>query len=92
MLLFILFALTSVGLQPMHDYGRWRACMGRTWVTLALLVFAASLVAHMWVGLRDVLLDYAKPAGLRDGLLGAVAVALTSLGLWIAWILLQLHA
>ena len=45
----------------------------------------------MWVGLRDVLLDYAKPAGLRHGLLAAVALGLLGLGVWLLAILLRLQ-
>jgi succinate dehydrogenase / fumarate reductase membrane anchor subunit len=46
----------------------------------------------MWVGLRDVLLDYARPAARRHVLLAAVAFVLFGLGIWLLWILLRLHA
>jgi succinate dehydrogenase / fumarate reductase membrane anchor subunit len=45
----------------------------------------------MWVGTRDVLLDYARPAGLRQILLFASAVGLLCLGIWLLWILLRLQ-
>ena len=45
----------------------------------------------MWVGLRDVLLDYGRPAGLRRVLLAAVAFGLLGLGIWLLWILLRLQ-
>jgi succinate dehydrogenase / fumarate reductase membrane anchor subunit len=32
---------------------------------VATLVFAVSLVWHTWVGVRDILMDYIKPDGLR---------------------------
>jgi succinate dehydrogenase / fumarate reductase membrane anchor subunit len=35
---------------------------------VATLLFAASLAWHAWVGMRDILMDYVKPAGLRLGL------------------------
>jgi succinate dehydrogenase / fumarate reductase membrane anchor subunit len=35
---------------------------------VATLVFAVSLVWHTWVGVRDILMDYIKPDGLRFSL------------------------
>jgi succinate dehydrogenase / fumarate reductase membrane anchor subunit len=35
------------------------------WVRIATLLFAASLAWHAWVGMRDILMDYVKPDGLR---------------------------
>jgi succinate dehydrogenase / fumarate reductase membrane anchor subunit len=91
MLFFTLSVLASFGLEPMHVYGQWRAWIARPGVSLAFLIFSASLLAHVWVGLRDVLLDYARPAGLRGGLLATVAMGLAGLGVWTLSILLRLH-
>lgn len=92
MLLFVLFLLTSFALQPLHAFPQWHAWLARPGTSIAFLVFFAALLGHMWVGLRDVLLDYAKPAGLRNALLAAVAVGLLILGAWLLWILLLLQA
>jgi succinate dehydrogenase / fumarate reductase membrane anchor subunit len=35
------------------------------WMRVATLVFAVSLAWHAWVGVRDILMDYVKPDGLR---------------------------
>jgi len=59
--------------------------------SLIFLFFFAALLGHMWVGLRDVLLDYAKPASLRHSLLAAVALGLLGLGIWLLSILLRLQ-
>jgi len=91
MLLFVLFLLYSFALHRMRDYSQWHAWMARPGTSLAFLVFFAALLGHMWVGLRDVLLDYAKPASLRQVLLAAVAFGLLGLGLWLLWILLRLQ-
>ena len=32
---------------------------------VATLLFAVSLAWHAWVGMRDILMDYIKPDGLR---------------------------
>jgi succinate dehydrogenase hydrophobic anchor subunit len=43
------------------------------------------------VGLRDVLLDYAKPASRRHLLLGTVAVCLLAAAVWVLFILVRLQ-
>ena len=98
MLLFVLFLLYSFGLHPLHAYPQWKAWMARPGMTVAVLVFFLALLTHMWVGLRDVLLDYAKPASLRRSLLAArcsllamVALGLLGLGIWLLSILLRLQ-
>ena len=92
MLLFVLFLLYSFALQPLHEFSWWHAWVARPWTSVAFLVFFAALLGHMWVSLRDVLLDYAKPAGLRLGLLAAVALGLLGLGFWLLAILLPLQS
>lgn len=91
MLLFVLYLLISFGLRPLHDYPQWRAWVAQPGITLALSVFFVALLAHMWVGLRDVLLDYAKPVSVRNGLLAAVALCLLGVGIWVLSILLRLQ-
>ena len=88
MLLFLLGSLSLAALHPLHTYTEWKSWVARPTVTLALGLFFAALLSHMWVGLRDVLLDYARPALLRQVLLGAVAVALCSAGLGMVWLLI----
>ena len=59
---------------------------------LALAVFFAALLAHMWVGLRDVLLDYAQPVRIRPYLLIGLAAGLCGLAVWAGFILLRMPA
>jgi len=91
MLLFVLFLLFSFGLHPLHDFSQWHAWVTRPGTSIAFLVFFAALLGHMWVGLRDVLLDYAKPAGRRRILLAAVAFGLLGVGIWLLCVLLRLQ-
>lgn len=92
MLLFIVFALAVFSLHPPQSYLEWRAWAGSAGVSMAILAFFAALLSHMWVGLRDVLLDYAKPAGLRHLLLGMVAAGLLATAVWVLLILVRLQA
>jgi succinate dehydrogenase / fumarate reductase membrane anchor subunit len=46
----------------------WKNLFAQGWMRVATLLFAVSLAWHAWVGMRDILMDYIKPAGLRLGL------------------------
>lgn len=91
MLLLLVFALAAFSLSPPHSYLEWRAWASSLGGSLAILVFFAALLSHMWVGLRDVLLDYAKPASRRHLLLGTVAVSLLATAVWVLFILVRLQ-
>ena len=91
MLLFIVFVLLAFSLYPRHSYLEWRTWASRPGVSVAIFAFFAALLSHMWVGLRDVLLDYAKPAGLRRVLLGLVAAGLLGTAAWVVLILVRLQ-
>jgi len=60
--LIVAFVLLSG--QPI-SYGVWRDLFAHGWMRVATLLFAVSLAWHAWVGMRDVLMDYVKPTGLR---------------------------
>ena len=46
-------------------YAVWRDLFSQGWMRVATLVFMVSLAWHAWVGVRDILMDYVKPDGLR---------------------------
>lgn len=50
------------------DYAAWRALFALGWMRIATLIFAVSLAWHAWVGMRDILMDYARPDSLRFAL------------------------
>jgi len=54
------------------------------WVMLGLLVFIPVLLAHAWVGIRDVFMDYVKPIGGRVLALSLIAFLFLASGLWAA--------
>ena len=47
------------------NYAVWKDLFAQGWMRVATLLFAVSLAWHMWVGVRDILMDYIKPLGLR---------------------------
>lgn len=89
LLLFVLFLLLSFTVRPMHTYAQWRAWATRPEITVAFFFFFTALLVHMWVGLRDVLLDYARPVSVRSYLLAAVALGLFALGIYMLFVLLR---
>ena len=62
-------------------YSVWRDLFAQGWTRVATLLFMASLAWHAWVGVRDILMDYIKPAGLRLSLqVGALMVIASYIG------------
>ena len=83
MLALLPLLLWTLVTPPARTYSEWKAWVVQPVVTAALLVFFVALLSHMWVGLRDVLLDYAKPAGVRTAAILALAVALVLVACWL---------
>ena len=52
------------------------------WVAVALMVFIPVTLAHAWVGMRDIFMDYVKPIGLRVSALTLMAFVFLASGLW----------
>jgi len=46
-------------------YAVWTDLFSRGWMRVATLLFFVSLIWHVWIGMRDILMDYVKPDGLR---------------------------
>ncbi|WP_353962036.1 succinate dehydrogenase, hydrophobic membrane anchor protein [Crenobacter oryzisoli] len=88
MLFFIPYLLIHFLLDPPHSYLAWRAWMGSASVSIATIVFSASLLLHAWIGIRDVVMDYVKPLALRLSALIVVAFGLAAVVAWTVRILL----
>lgn len=77
----VLAAALMTMTQPI-TYAAWKGLFARGWMRVATLLFAASVAWHAWVGLRDILMDYVKLAGVRLTL--QVGVLLT-LAAYVGW-------
>jgi succinate dehydrogenase / fumarate reductase membrane anchor subunit len=64
------------------NYGVWQALFAAGWLRVATLLFAFSLAWHAWVGVRDILMDYIKPDGLR---LASQVLTLLLLAGYLGW-------
>lgn len=63
----VILLVVLVGAMPI-TYPVWKDLFAQGWMRVATLLFAASLAWHAWVGVRDILMDYIKPDGLRLGM------------------------
>lgn len=50
---------------PPLGYDRWAAIFSAQWMKVLTFVVFIALAWHAWVGMRDIWMDYIKPAGLR---------------------------
>lgn len=90
--LFGSYLIIRVVLAPPPEYGAFLAWLAAPPVALGVLLYIPLLLAHAWVGLRDVLIDYIKPSPVRLGLLGLFAFVLLGSGLWAAQALMLARA
>ena len=83
----LVMALYTLGMAVVFfnnsfNYSSWKALFAQGWMRVATLLFAVSLAWHAWVGVRDILMDYVKPDGLRLALqVGTVLL----LAVYVAW-------
>ena len=89
----LFMALYTVGLAACvlwhapAGYGEWKALFAGGFARIATMFFFVALLYHAWIGMRDILMDYVKPAGLRLTLQVAVGATLVMYLLWSASIL-----
>ena len=87
MLAYVAGAALWLAFGPPLTFARWQAWSSQPLAAAALLVLSAAVLAHAWVGVRDVALDYVRPFALQLAVLAAVGLGLGALGAWIALIL-----
>jgi len=76
LLVFILW-----GNQPM-SYPVWVAVFADPWIQVMSGLFVIALLFHAWIGMRDVILDYIKPIGIKMFLMTAIVLMLLASGFW----------
>ena len=74
-------------LQPGFSYDVWTRLFASQPVRAFTLLFLASLFYHAWIGVRDIVMDYVKPAGVRLIIHVLVILALLLYGIWAVQIL-----
>jgi len=91
MLLFIVFILAHFIVDPPLSYAAWHGWVMSSSVSMATAVFFAALLAHAWVGVRDVIMDYVHPVAFRVWALALLGIGLTAMGVWVMRILWMRH-
>ncbi len=71
-----------LALVPPETLADWSAWVRGPVMSVATALFFGALLLHAWVGVRDVVLDYVRQAGVRLGVLALLALALAAQGLW----------
>lgn len=69
------------------SYDGWAGLFAPLWMKLVTLIALFALQYHAWIGLRDIWMDYVKPAGLRLALQTATVLWLVFCALWSVQIL-----
>ena len=60
----LLVAVLLLG-QERLTYESWRGFMAGGFMRFLTFLFVVSLIWHVWVGVRDIWMDYVKPVGVR---------------------------
>ena len=74
-------------MQPILDYDVWIALFSGLPVRTFTLLFLMCLFYHAWIGVRDVVMDYVRPAGLRLAIHVLVILAMIVYVIWSVQIL-----
>jgi succinate dehydrogenase / fumarate reductase membrane anchor subunit len=63
--LYVLLLLGILLFKPAMDLQAWSELFGRTAFRLVTFAALVSVFLHAWVGMRDVIMDYIRPTGIR---------------------------
>ena len=90
MALFTLALIVQVLLPGEMGYDKWAGIFSRQWMKVLTFVVIVSLLYHVWVGMRDVWMDYVKPVAIRLVLQVFTIVWLTGCAGWAIQVLWRL--
>jgi succinate dehydrogenase / fumarate reductase membrane anchor subunit len=65
MALFTVVLVAQVLFGAKLGYDRWSAIFSAQWMKVLAFVTLLSLLYHVWIGMRDVWMDYVKPVGIK---------------------------
>ena len=80
-----LFAVVIFGFFAINgsvNYEQWKSLFSSPLFRVLALLFLISVYYHAWIGVRDVLMDYIKPVGLRLSLQVVVILSLVAFTIW----------
>ena len=65
MALFTIVLLVQLLFGGPLGYERWAGIFAAQWMRLFTFIVIVALLYHVWVGMRDVWMDYVKPVGVK---------------------------
>jgi succinate dehydrogenase / fumarate reductase membrane anchor subunit len=74
-------------MQDHVDYDVWIGLYSSQWMRTFTLLFLLALFYHAWIGIRDIVMDYVKPASIRLVIHVLVILALVIYTIWSVQIL-----
>lgn len=83
MAIYTVAALVVIAMHRPVGYAGYKALFAGGFGLFTLL-FLAALLYHAWIGVRDILIDYVKPMGLRLALQFIAATVLVFYFIWAA--------
>ncbi len=87
MLVFSVFLLLRFTFERPHSFREWHAWVASPLMLLSAALFFVALTLHIWVGLRDVIMDYVHSLALRICLFFLLGIEVAAVMLWAFWIL-----
>ncbi len=81
----LLFSFVFIGFFVVHgsvNYSQWKMLFSSNLFRILTLLFLMSVYYHAWIGIRDVLMDYVKPTGIRLTMQVGVILFLTGCTIW----------
>jgi succinate dehydrogenase / fumarate reductase, membrane anchor subunit len=87
MVVFTIILLVSFLTGQNFTYEGWAGLFARQWFKLFTMVTFFGLFYHVWVGIRDIWMDYVKPVGIRLTLQIATVLWLLACAAWTVQIL-----
>jgi len=82
MALYVLFIAGYVVLHPDMGYDRWTGLFSNQLMRSCSLLFLLAVYFHAWIGVRDIVMDYVKCAGIRLVIYVAVILVLLLYAIW----------
>ena len=68
MAMFTIVVLVQLLVGGPIDYYKWSGIFARQWMKVLTFVVVVSMLWHVWVGMRDIWMDYVQSMGVRLGL------------------------
>jgi succinate dehydrogenase / fumarate reductase, membrane anchor subunit len=90
MALFTVVVIVQVLLPGEMGYDKWAGIFASQWMKVVTFVVIVALLMHVWVGMRDVWMDYVKPVAVRLALQVFTIVWLVGCAGWAIQVLWRL--